>query len=148
MSCISDFLLSESQKRAAEDDGWTLLFKDATTLFSVCMLSFHPKEAAFLKDDTHLINEAHSFFFPSVSFLTQYPCKKSRKMQNVLHKFILLDRITWLKQRWMLVHHEKMKWGTARVLNKHLILGVLIISPGRHQQMESLSCHGDRYASW
>lgn len=33
-------------------------------------------------------------------------------------------------------------------VNKHLILGILIISPGLHQQMESLSCHGDRYASW
>lgn len=31
--------------------------------FSVWIVSFRDKQAAFFKDDTHLINEAQSFFF-------------------------------------------------------------------------------------
>lgn len=72
---LGDFLLSEWRKGAAMMDGLGLS-KLQQHFFSLCILSFHHKQAAFFNNDANLINEANLSFFcfvPSHS-LIQNPC--------------------------------------------------------------------------
>lgn len=60
MSRLRDFLLSEWQKRAAEDDGWIPQTQQHFPLDVFCLSVL--KRLHSFKDAAHLMNEAGSFF--------------------------------------------------------------------------------------